>query len=225
MWCSAMRTGPWSAKTPSGPAEYSPPSARQYSGPRRLPAARAPKSRSSQAATVLDRGLSPSRDSGVATGIHKPVGERGWPVSVQTLEDGSDALAAADTHCDQRPARPGALQFVHRFDAEDATGCANGMADRDAAAIRIGRVHWQSEIADDRQCLRGERLVDLEQVDILQLQACTFEDLAHGWHRTNAHIARLHASVRVGHQSTERLETTPLGCVSLHQDHCCCCIV
>ena len=49
---------------------------------------------------------------------------------------------------------------------------AQRMAQRDAAAlgVHLRRVVRQAQVAQNRQCLRGERLVQLDQVHIVQPQ-------------------------------------------------------
>src|SRR5207253_10618524 len=63
----------------------------------------------------------------------------------------------------QRAPRPSSLQLVQRFYAENAAGGANRVANRDAAAIRIGGIHRQAEVADNCQRLGGKGFVDFEQ--------------------------------------------------------------
>ena len=52
--------------------------------------------------------------------------------------------------------------------------------------------------ADDRKCLRGESLVHLEQVDVIDLEVRAVEHLPHRGHRAHAHDPRLHPGVAVG---------------------------
>src|SRR5579871_5343282 len=51
------------------------------------------------------------------------------------LEDGGDALPAADAHGHQGSLAAGAPQLVERLDDKDAAGRPDRMAERDAAAV------------------------------------------------------------------------------------------
>ena len=64
-----------------------------------------------------------------------------------------DALTAADAHADHCVLLVGAHQFVHDLDGEDAAGCADRMTDGDAAAVDVGLLRVQTQIAADRKRL------------------------------------------------------------------------
>src|SRR5215211_9103358 len=66
-------------------------------------------------------------------------GSPGWG-SRGALEDGCDALAAADAHGDQGAAAAGALQLVQGLDGEDAAGGPDRVAQRHPGAVGIGAV-------------------------------------------------------------------------------------
>src|SRR5450759_3024486 len=55
-------------------------------------------------------------------------------LSVQSFKDGRNTLAAADAHRHQCITPAAALQFVERFNRDDAAGGADRMAEADAAA-------------------------------------------------------------------------------------------
>ena len=67
------------------------------------------------------------------------------------LHDGGDALSAADAHRHQRALAAGPFQLVERLDGQDGAGRADGVAERDAAAVRVGAVGRQVELAKHRQ--------------------------------------------------------------------------
>src|SRR3712207_5048549 len=81
------------------------------------------------------------------------------PCSRGTLEDGGDALAAADAHGDQGPAAAGALQLIQGLDGQDAAGGPDRMPEGDAGTIRVGPVLGQTQVPDHGQGLGGEGLV------------------------------------------------------------------
>ena len=59
--------------------------------------------------------------------------------------------------------------------------------------------------------LRGERLVHLEHVDLVQLQAGLLQHLPDGRHRADAHDPGLDARVAVAHQAAYRLQAVAAG--------------
>src|SRR5690606_13609861 len=79
----------------------------------------------------------------------------------ETLEDGCDALPAADAHGHQRIAPAGAPQFVHGLDGEDGAGGADRMAQRNAAAVGVEFFRIEAEFACHGAGLRGKGLVGL----------------------------------------------------------------
>src|SRR5215212_5622565 len=67
-------------------------------------------------------------------------------VSRGTLEDGGDALAAADAHGDQRPPAPGALELVQRLDGQDGAGGPDRVPERHPGAVGVGAVLGQAQV-------------------------------------------------------------------------------
>src|SRR5260370_34345065 len=86
------------------------------------------------------------------------------------LEDGGDALPAADAHGDERVPAAGPAQLVQGLDGEDGPGGADRMAEGDAAAVRVDPVRRQAEFPGHGEGLGRERLVHLEQVDAVALE-------------------------------------------------------
>jgi hypothetical protein len=72
------------------------------------------------------------------------------------------------------------------------------MAERDRAAVRVELVaeRVDAELAADGQHLRGERLVQLHHVDVVDRHAGLLEHLAHALDRADAHDLRLDARDR-----------------------------
>src|SRR3984885_3484049 len=75
-----------------------------------------------------------------------------------SFEDRGNALAAADTHGDQRVPAGYPPELVQGLDYEDGTGSAEWVTERDTASVRVGFLRRQAELADDGARLRGERL-------------------------------------------------------------------
>src|SRR5207247_4450681 len=82
------------------------------------------------------------------------------------LDDGGDPLSAADAHRDERVAPIDARELVHRLNRQDDAGCADRMAKRDGAAVRIHFLRIEAELLADGKRLRGKRLVRFDDVDI-----------------------------------------------------------
>src|SRR5260370_5562935 len=81
------------------------------------------------------------------------------------LEDGGDALPAADAHGDERVPAAGPAQLVQGLDGEDGAGGADQVAEGDPAAAEVDPVRRQAELPSHGARLRCERLVHLAQVD------------------------------------------------------------
>src|ERR1700728_3385569 len=90
---------------------------------------------------------------------------------LEALEDGGDAHAAADAQGDERPPRAAALELVDDGGDEHRAGGAEGVAHRDRAAVDVDVLLGQVQVPDPFQDDGGERLVELEQVDVIQGQA------------------------------------------------------
>src|SRR5215469_17720806 len=135
------------------------------------------------------------------------------------LEDGGDALAAADAHGDQGVVAAGAVQFVQRLDGQDRSGGADRVAEGDAAAVGVGLVRRQPELSGHGERLGGEGLVQLDHVDLVELHPGPVEHLAHGGRWAHAHDPGLDPGVAVGDQAPERGVPVPLGEGRVGQHH------
>ena len=85
--------------------------------------------------------------------------------------------------------------------------------------LGLVRSGGSSSCRHHRQRLGRERLVDLEHVDVLQVQAGLLEQRLHRRHRADAHVLRVDAGVAVAHQPAQRLQPALLGQAALHQHH------
>src|SRR5882757_10369502 len=127
----------------------------------------------------------------------------GW--GSDPLDDGRDAHAAADAHGDQAVALVAAVQFVDDRADEHGAGGAQRVTQSDGAAVdvdllldlRRGQAHVLAEAQDDR----GERLVHLEQVDVIDSQTGLQQRLAGGRRRAGEHDRRVRAADRGGHDA------------------------
>ena len=95
------------------------------------------------------------------------------------------------------------------------------MAQRYAAAVRVRALGRELEIACDGDRLRGEGLVQLDEIDVGELDARALEQAAHGGHRADAHVTRLDARVGVTGEAGHRLQSECLRAFRRHQHHRC----
>ena len=75
------------------------------------------------------------------------------------LEDGGDALTAADAHGDERVASADTLQFVKGLGRDDGAGGAHGVSEREAPARVNPTGSVEFELLRDRAGLRREGFV------------------------------------------------------------------
>src|ERR1700726_2733739 len=104
-----------------------------------------------------------------------------------SLEDRGDALAPADAHGDQRVPAAGPPQLIQRLDDQDGARGTDRVPERDTAAVRVGPLWRQAELADHGQGLRRERLVHLEHVDLVDLQSGPAKHLPDRRYRADPH--------------------------------------
>src|SRR5262249_10613052 len=63
------------------------------------------------------------------------------------------------------------LHFVEKGDQHARAGGADRMTERDGAAVHVHLLRVPTHLAVDRDRLRGEGLVDLEEIEVLRLPA------------------------------------------------------
>src|SRR6185312_1163048 len=95
----------------------------------------------------------------------------GETTSVHALDDDRGGHAAAGAHRDEAALQVAALELVeHRAD-QHRTGGADRMAERHGAAVHVDLLAVELEVTDELLRHHGECLVDLEEVDVLELEA------------------------------------------------------
>src|SRR5262249_44253814 len=100
---------------------------------------------------------------------------------LDALDDGRDALTAADAHRDERRRFVAALEFVERRAEQHRARRAERMAESDRAAVDVHAFGIDVERADRLQNHGGERFVDLPEIDVARLHAGHLErSLARG---------------------------------------------
>jgi Kef-type K+ transport system membrane component KefB len=140
----------------------------------------------------------------IAVALHK----RGKPVTSQPaasqldsselggFPERGDALTDADAHGRGSLARAAAAQLVQQRGTDPRAGAAERMTDGDRAAVDVDPLWVELQLVDDRDSLRGKRLVQLGQLDLVQLPAGPAKHLAHRGHRADAHVVGVHAGRR-----------------------------
>jgi len=90
--------------------------------------------------------------------------------------------AAADAHGHEAVFRFAALELGQQGCGELGAGAAQWMTERDGAAIDVDALGIDAERLDDGERLRGEGLVELDHVDLVEREARDFEGLGNSVH-------------------------------------------
>ncbi len=141
------------------------------------------------------------------------------PALVQRFKDCSDALSATNAHGYEGILPADSMQFVRRLDGDDGPGCAQWMAQRNSATIRIRLLGWKIKFALDRKRLGRERFIHLEYIDLRHAQPGAVKHSVYGGNGPDAHECRFHAGYRVVDQSGKRLEVALFRGMPFHQHH------
>src|SRR6185437_13324174 len=123
----------------------------------------------------------------------------------------------AGAHGHQRGADVAALQLVQRGGEQPGAGAADGVAQGDGTPVdvdpvRVGLVH-----AEPGQHDGGERLVDLEQVDVADVHAAALEHPLGGRDGTVQVVVGLVADQALGHDPGPRRQSQVTGPVGVGQ--------
>src|SRR6266566_5888908 len=80
-----------------------------------------------------------------------------------------------------------APQFVHQRKRHTSAACRQRVTNRDSAAVDICLIALQAQFFLHGKILRGECLIDLHAVEIIQAQIGSFEGLANSGSRADTH--------------------------------------
>src|SRR6478672_5291310 len=116
-----------------------------------------------------------------------------WLISAVDLEQAGAALAAADAHGHDAPLGLAARTFLEDVASETRAGHAEGMADRDRAAVDVVLGGIDAELVARVEALAGKGLVELPNIDVVDLQAGALQQLRDREHRADAHLVGLAA--------------------------------
>src|SRR5437867_4498603 len=97
-----------------------------------------------------------------------------------TLENSRDALPEANAHRGDAEIRATIDHRVDQRRRDAGAASPERMADGNRATADIDLRFIEAEHADASQRLRGKRLIELDQIDVLERQATSFQDLFDG---------------------------------------------
>ena len=92
------------------------------------------------------------------------------------------------------------------------------MAERDRAAVHVHLLVIEPELADDREALRRERLIQLDEIELRHVDPGARKQFAHGGNRADAHHTRIDACDCIADERAERLDAE-LARLLLRRDH------
>src|SRR3989441_6094942 len=117
-------------------------------------------------------------------------GRRPPPIASEPLDDGRDPLAEADAHRLEPVATAAPLKLVEQGRHELCAGAAEWVAERDRAAVDVHPAHGRTQLPFPCEHDRGESLVDLEEVDLVQREPSFLQHALGGW-RSEEHTSEL----------------------------------
>ena len=145
-------------------------------------------------AVLLVTGRSPARSARRSGGGCAPRARR--LAGRRVLDDRRQALADPDAERRQPVAAAPPAQLVGERAEQPGARAAERVADRDGAAVDVQLVVVDAQLAHGCEHLRGEGLVELDQVDVLDPKSGTVERLARRGHRADAHVGGVDARRR-----------------------------
>src|SRR5205085_2129645 len=117
-----------------------------------------------------------------------------------------DSLAPADACGRETTALPTSPQFQQQRQQQPRAGHAEGMTQRNGAAVDVYFFPVESELFFDRQVLPGKGLIDLDQIESVQTQSGPRQHLTRSGRRAHAHERRLDASRGPANEASNRLQ-------------------
>src|SRR5215211_6461521 len=137
---------------------------------------------------------------------------------LQVLEDAGGTHAAADAHGDEAVLRAAALHLVDQLYRELGACGAHGMAERDGPTVDVRLVEVHTHFTYHGQSLGRERLVELDEVDVVHREPGLLQHLRDGHRRSDAHDLGPDATNGEPDEAGERREPALLGLLPVHND-------
>src|SRR4051794_12500668 len=138
--------------------------------------------------------------------------------SAEAFEDRRHTLAATDAHRLETERLVLELQPVDQRAGDARAGHAERVADGDRTAVHVEAVDVDAELLVRRDHLRGERLVDLDEVDVVDRHLRASEGLLGGLDRTETHDLRRQAGDTGRHDAGEWRDAELLRLRVAHDD-------
>ena len=113
---------------------------------------------------------------------------------------------------------PRRLPSISAWPVHARAAHAVGVADRDRAAVDVELLHRDAELVAAVEHLHGERLVQLPQADVVDLQAVALQAARNGEDRADAHLVGLAAGDREAAEDAQRLQAA-LAASASHHEH------
>src|SRR5436190_2255367 len=107
--------------------------------------------------------------------------------------------------------------FLQDVAGETRAGHAEGMADRDRAAVDVVLLGVDAELVARIQALASEGFVQLPEIDVVDLEAMALQQFWHGVDRADAHLVGFAASSSPGDEAAERMQAALLRVLGFHQ--------
>ena len=120
------------------------------------------------------------------------------------LKDRRDALSATDAQGCQAITPLTTMQLVNQLRDQYRAGGPHRMIHGNAVAIGVGLVRIEAQLARYRAARRGNSFIRLDDVEVRDREACAFEYLPRGRHRSHSHVGRPDARVGVSNQTRHR---------------------
>ena len=112
----------------------------------------------------------------------------------------------ADAHRREAVAPAATAKLVQQRGDEPGAAHAERVPDRDRAAVDVHPLLVEAELAHDGEALRRERLVQLDEIELVDGHPGAVEELAHGRDGPDAHHRRVDAGGRRAGEHAERLD-------------------
>src|SRR5215468_6331839 len=136
-----------------------------------------------------------------------------------TRDTHRDAHATADAERGETLLGVALLHFVQQRHQHAGAGSADGMADRDRAAIDIDLAGVPAEILVDGASLRRKGLVGLDQIEVADIPAGLLQRGAGSRDRARTHDLGIDAGLGPGDDAGQRLLAFLGGLLGRHQHH------
>ncbi len=138
-------------------------------------------------------------------------------LALDPLDDRGDPLADADAHRGEAVAAAGPAQLVGEHRDEPAAAHPERMAERDRPTVHVHLGGIEPELVDAHERLARERLVELDEIEVVDADPGPFERLARGRHGPDPHDRRVHPGDGRRHHAGQRTQAELAGRVRLDE--------